>query len=188
MPRKRNDDLAKKVFEKRNEGMSFTAIGEEFGVSKQRVQQIYTAEQKHRELSKSIFYQLTEYTRRQIIYQLQQKREPSEVTPQLVAENLFEGDLRSLGNHVYLETTAWLLKNGYSIKDGFVDFQKFNGTWKAVTTHWPDGRRAPWVKGQIYDVVALNRSIARVHHHDGWFEVRLDYLKLGFERIVGNSL
>ena len=184
MPRKRKDHLAQEVFEKRHGGMSFTAIGVDLGITKQRAQQIYIAEKKHIALSKTAFYSLTEYTRRQILHNLKQKISPSEVTPQLVAETLFDGDLRSLGNHIHTETITWLLENGYSIKDGFAEFEKFNGTWKAMTTHWPDGRRAPWVLDRIYEVVAINRNLARAHSCDGWFDIRLDYLKLGFERIL----
>lgn len=183
MPRIRKDDLAHAVFEKRKSGLSFTAIGTAFGISKQRAQQIYNAQEKHIALSHSVFSALSEYTRRQITFHLKQKMEQSDVTPQLVVETLYEGDLHALGDYVHTETIAWLHKNGYSAKDGFADFQKFSGTWKAITTHWPDGRRAPWVLDRIYEVVAVSRSLARAHDRDEWFEIRLDHLKLGFERL-----
>ena len=184
MPRKRKEDLAHAIFEKRNGGMSFTAIGAEFGITKQRAQQIYNSEAKHMSLIKSAFYALNEYTRRQILHHLKQKIDPSQVTRQLVADKLFDEDLRSLGNHVYAETIAWLNEDGYSVKDGFAEFEKFNGTWRAITTHWPDGRRAPWICDRIYEVIAINRSVARAYDSNGWFEIRLDYLKLGFERVL----
>ena len=184
MPQKRKEDLAQAVFEKRNCGMSFTAIGAEFGITKQRAQQIYNSQAKHIALSKSPFYSLTDYTRRQILHQLKQNMEPSDVTPQIIADTLCEGDLRGLGNHVHDETIAWLHENGYIVKHGFAEFEKFTGTWKAITTHLPNGRRAPWVINRIYEVVAINRSLARAYYRNEWFEIRLDYLKLGFERII----
>ena len=183
MPRKRKDDLASAVFEKRTCGMSFTAIGAAFGISKQRAQQIYNAEKKHLDLRSSVFFSLTEHTRRQILFQLKIKIEPSDVTPQIVAESLFDADLRILGDHVYTETIAWLGKYGYSVKDGFVEFEKFNGVWKAVTTHWPNGRRAPWILNRVYEVTAVNRSLARVQYSEEWFEIRLEDLKLGFTQL-----
>ena len=184
MPRKRKDDLARAVFEKRTCGISFTAIGAAFGISKQRAQQIYNAEVKHIALSQSVFFSLSEHTRRQIIFQLKQEIKESDVTPQIVADTLFDADLKALGEYVHTETIAWLNKNGYSVKDGYAEFEKFNGSWKAITTHWPDGRRTPWVLDRIYEVTALNRNLARAQYHDEWFEIRLEHLKLGFMKLL----
>ena len=184
MERKRKDDLARSVYEKRRSGLSFTTIGKEFGISKQRAQQIFRAEEAHIKFRQTCFYELSAYTRRKIHVRLGMDLQPHDISPQLVADTIFDGDLRGLGQFVHTETAAWLDKNGFTVKDGFAKYHDFNGAWRAVTSHLSDGRMAPWVLNRIYIVEAISRERARIQFDDQWLEIRLDFLKLGFSRVT----
>mgnify|MGYP006280144687 CR=1 FL=1 len=179
----RNHKLAKAVYEKRRSGSTFKSIADELGLTHQRVQQIYKSEERYKALTESGFGNLKPHIRRALLSAIGISADKPNVRPHQIAERLHEGDLKLLGQEVYRDTTAWLLAQGFSVRAGFYNYHDFDGIWEAVTTHWPDGRKAPWTNGRIYTAFALNPERVSLNWENEFLEIRLEDLKLGFSRV-----
>ena len=188
MPRARNEELAKLIFMKRASGMTFTAIAVELGISKQRAQQIFKAKEIYKLKKDVSFFSLRLNTRLRIRPYINLNIEEKSITPFIIADNIYAGDLKSMGAAVFAETEAWLNSHGFSVKEGYKKFQTFSGSWRAVTTHWSDGRKAPWVADRVYEVEALSRNRARVRFREQWFEMSIDDLKVAFSRETSSEI
>ena len=183
MVRNRKDDLAKLIIQKRKSGMTYRAIGKEVGLSNQRVQQIFKSQKINSEKKENGFYCLSIATRRAILSELHKRSINLEVSAGLVGNTFFEGDLKLLNDGVYDEVVVWLEENGYSVKDGFTDYNAFNGSWRAAERHLADGRLGPWLKYRIYKVAVISRDRARLEHKGRIIEIRLVDLQFAFHQI-----
>ena len=179
----RNHELAKTVFEQRQSGRTFQAIADELGLTRQRVQQIYKSEERYKTLTESDFGKLKPHVRRALLSAMGLPIGTLTVMPHQIADRLHAGDLKLLGQGIYHEASEWLSFHGFSVRAGFYNFQEFNGQWEAVTTHWSDGRKAPWKLGRIYHAIALSPERVSLSHEGELLEIRLEDLKLGFSRI-----
>ncbi len=180
----RNHELARAVFEKRQSGATFKAIADELGLTHQRVQQIYKSEKQHTALRESGFGKLKPHVRRALLSAIGLPIDSPAVRADEIAGRLHEGDLKLLGQGIYKETSDWLSANGVSIRAGFVNFHEFDGQWEAVTTHWPDGRKAPWRLGRIYRAFALNSERISLNWENEFLEINIDDLRHGFARVT----
>ena len=177
----RNHELAKAVFEKRQSGKTFKAIADELGLTAERV--IFKSEVRHEALKESGFGQLKPHIRRALLSAVGLPSDTSAISPNQIAERLYAGDLKVLGQGTYQATSDWLSANGVSIRVGFFNFHEFDGQWEAVTTHWPDGRKAPWTLGRTYHAFALDPERISLVWETESLEIRIEDLRVGFTRV-----